>query len=68
MKIYIVVLNKMKIQMYIIKSDEYAMISTFAYFGNQSFLSSLLLHDDNIIVATLLECENSNIHKHRFQS
>ena len=52
--------------MYIIKSDEYTMISTYVYFGNQNFLSSLWLHD-NIIVITLLELRNSNRHKHSFK-
>ena len=42
------------------------MISTYNYFGNQNFLSSLLLHD-NMLVAILLELRSSNRHKHSFK-
>ena len=37
MKIYIVELVKPKIWLYVIKSDEYTMISSYVYFGNQNF-------------------------------
>ena len=41
MKIYIVVLVRLKIQTGIIKSDEYTVISTYVYFWQSKFLCYL---------------------------
>ena len=64
-KIYILVLVRLKVWMYIIISDEYTMVSTYISFGNHTFLSGLWL-DDTIIVTTFLEFKNSCRHKHSF--
>ena len=52
--------------MFVIKNDEYTMISTFIHFGRQN-LSSLQLCD-SIIVITLLVLKNNYRCKHNFKS